>query len=120
MRLGLGFVKGRNSYPEKLFASFLEYDGLKDQHKVCQKYLIQYLNLTIAYSHEGKHFLFRGTCRFLFLLKNRTFSRYIKSMENRSQVLLETDPMDDLGIISQDPLLPPQILQMEYRKRFAW
>ncbi|KAI8898504.1 hypothetical protein BC833DRAFT_589571 [Globomyces pollinis-pini] len=26
----------------------------------------------------------------------------------------ESDPMDDLGILSQDPLLPPQILQMEY------
>ncbi|KAJ3254807.1 3-deoxy-7-phosphoheptulonate synthase [Boothiomyces macroporosus] len=28
--------------------------------------------------------------------------------------LSETDPMDDISIISQDPLIPPQILQMEF------
>jgi 3-deoxy-7-phosphoheptulonate synthase len=30
-----------------------------------------------------------------------------------SKSLHEGDPMDDLGVISQDPLIPPQILQME-------
>ncbi len=33
---------------------------------------------------------------------------------NSTVLIFKTgDPMDDLGIVSQDPLIPPQILQME-------
>ena len=42
---------------------------------------------------------------------------YFKNLTTH-QFLTLGDPMDDLGIISQDALIPPQILQEEYPLTF--
>ena len=41
------------------------------------------------------------------------------SKTESSKSLQDGDPMDDLGIVNQDPLIPPQILQMEIPLSFA-